>query len=229
MSTARPVLDLVIFDCDGVLVDSEVIVAAAMAEALTEQGLVTTADEVMERYIGRSASSARPLIEKALGRALPDSFYAALRARTYATFERELAPVAGVVEVLGVLRTPCCVASSGTPEKIRFTLGRTGLLDRFVGRIFSGADVARGKPAPDLFLHAARSLGADPARCAVVEDTAVGVEAARAAGMLALGYAGRTRASRLAAAGARTFATMRQLPALLAEAGAVLAGSAAPD
>ena len=134
----------------------------------------------------------------------------------------------GVVEVLRLLRTPCCVASSGTAEKLRFTLGLTGLLDRFAGRIFSAADVMQGKPAPDLFLHAARTLGADPARCAVVEDTPVGIEAARAAGMLAFGYAGRTPASRLAAAGGRTFTSMSELPVLLTEAGAELARSSAP-
>jgi beta-phosphoglucomutase-like phosphatase (HAD superfamily) len=114
---------------------------------------------------------------------------------------------------------PCRGRAAGATSR-REKSGLTGLLDRFAGRIFSGDDVAHGKPAPDLFLHAARTLRIDPARCAVVEDTAVGIQAARAAGMLALGYAGRTPAGRLAAAGARTFTTMSQLPALLAQAGA---------
>jgi HAD superfamily hydrolase (TIGR01509 family) len=203
-----------------VLVDSEVIVAAAIAEALGRAGMTISANDVLTRYTGRTAASARPLLEAELGRPLPEDVFAGLRERTGAVFARELRAVAGVAEALDRLLTPACVASGGSHEKMRYTLGLTGLFERFAGRIFSASEVARGKPAPDLFLHAARTLGADPARCAVVEDTAVGVEAARAAGMLVFGYAERMPASLLA--GARTFTEMSALPELLREAGAAV-------
>jgi HAD superfamily hydrolase (TIGR01509 family) len=131
----------------------------------------------------------------------------------FAAFEAELEPVAGVVEALDAIDLESCVASSGPPEKIRWTLGHTGLLDRFDDRIFSATEVEHGKPAPDLFLHAAARMGWDPAECAVVEDSPAGVEAALAAGMTALGYAGWTPAERLD--GARVFTDMAELPALL--------------
>jgi HAD superfamily hydrolase (TIGR01509 family) len=128
-----------------------------------------------------------------------------------------LQPVDGVVEALDRIEEPICVASSGTHERIRFTLGLTGLIDRFDGRIFSVDDVTNGKPAPDLFLHAARTLGVEPTRCAVVEDSTYGVEAARAAGMRAFGYAGGvTPAARLEGQATVVFDDMRDLPALLA-------------
>jgi HAD superfamily hydrolase (TIGR01509 family) len=130
--------------------------------------------------------------------------------------EAELQPVDGVVEALDAITAPTCVASSGTHEKMRFTLGRTGLYERFAGRIFSAQDVARGKPAPDLFLHAAHTLGADPAACAVVEDSRYGVQAARAAGMRVLAYGGGlTPRDQLAGPDTVVFDDMRELPRLL--------------
>jgi HAD superfamily hydrolase (TIGR01509 family) len=129
-------------------------------------------------------------IEAHLGRRLPASWEEPFRHLYRQAFEAELEPVAGVVAALDAIAIPTCVASSGTHEKIRFTLGLTGLYERFAGRIFSVSDVARGKPAPDLFLHAAARMGVPPAQCAVVEDSRYGVEAARAAGMRAFGYAG---------------------------------------
>jgi HAD superfamily hydrolase (TIGR01509 family) len=124
--------------------------------------------------------------------------------------------VDGIVEALDRIRTPTCVASSGSHEKMRYTLGKTGLYERFAGRIFSAAEVPRGKPAPDLFLHAAARMGVTPADCAVVEDSAVGVQAARAAGMPVFGYAGGvTPAARLEGPGTIVFRDMRELPGLL--------------
>ncbi len=144
-------------------------------------------------------------------------FVERLQARTYEAFRRELRAVPGVHAALDSIRTPVCVASSGEPEKIRLTLGLTGLLERFEGRLFSAAEVSRGKPHPDLFLHVAQSLGVSAERCVVVEDSRPGVRAALAAGMLALGYAGRGNGQELAAVGATVFDDMSELPRVLAD------------
>ncbi|MDP9383843.1 MAG: HAD family hydrolase [Actinomycetota bacterium] len=208
--------DLVIFDCDGVLVDSEPIANRILAAHLTAIGVPTTLEESMDRYMGGSLAAVVADVERRLGRPAPDDLLPRYRADCYAAFESELEAVEGIeaaLDALGDART--CVASSGEHERIRRTLGRTGLLHRFEGRIFSATDVARGKPAPDLFLHAAARMGADPARCAVVEDSPVGVAAALAAGMRVLGYAGRTPPERLAGDGVRVFRAMGELPALL--------------
>lgn len=222
----RPRWDLVIFDCDGVLVDSEPIANRVFAELLGEVGLPLSYDETIATFLGRSMAACVAIIEARLGRPVPAEFAATCQARVAAAFARELAPVPGVVAALdgvAALGLPACVASSGTHEKIRASLGVTGLLPRFTGRIYSATEVARGKPFPDLFLHAARALGARPARCVVVEDTALGVQAAVAAGMTALGYAppgarsGLADPEALARSGARVFASMDALCALLAE------------
>jgi HAD superfamily hydrolase (TIGR01509 family) len=205
----------VIFDCDGVLVDSEPLSNRILAERLTALGLPTTTEQSMADYMGRSWASCRALIEERLGRSLPEGFADGYHEELYAALRAEVEPVAGVVAALDALTTPVCVASSGSHEKIRTSLGTTGLLARFEGRIHSAADVEHGKPAPDLFLHAARSHGADPARCAVVEDAVAGVQAGRAAGMDVLAYAGLTAPELLAAEGARVFTSMDELPALL--------------
>ena len=209
-------LELVIFDCDGVLVDSERIAVRVDAIVLGRLGWELSEAEIIERFMGRSEAYMVGEIEAALGRPLPHDWDAEFAPLYREALEAELQPVDGVVEALDSIPTPTCVASSSTHERLRFTLGRTGLLERFDGRIFSAADVANGKPAPDLFLHAAASLGADPARCAVVEDSVYGVQAARAAGMRAFGYAGGLTASdRLAGPGTTVFSDMRELPALL--------------
>jgi HAD superfamily hydrolase (TIGR01509 family) len=212
------VFDLVIFDCDGVLVDSERIAVRVDAVVLGRLGWELSEAEIIERFMGRSEAYMVGEIEAALGRPLPadwDSEFAPLYREALAA---ELEPVDGVVEALDAIATPTCVASSSTHERLRFTLGLTGLLERFDGRIFSAADVANGKPAPDLFLHAAATLGVEPSRCAVVEDSRYGVEAARAAGMRAFGYAGGlTAADRLAGPATTVFGDMRELPALLGE------------
>lgn len=185
-----PAPELVIFDCDGVLVDSEKIAVRIDAEMLADLGWPMTEAEVVERFVGRSYADMRSEIGAHLGRPLPADWDAAYRERYREAFERELTPVDGVVEALDALPLPSCVASSTSHSGLRHTLGLTGLYERFAGRIFSASEVARGKPAPDLFLHAARSLGVEPRRCVVVEDSRYGVEAARAAGMRAFGYCG---------------------------------------
>ena len=179
-------------------------------------GWPITEEEIVERFVGRSTDHMRAEIEAHTGRPLPDDWYEPFRRRLEAAFEAELRPVDGIVEALDAIDLHTCVASSGSHEKMWLTLGVTGLWDRFAGRIFSGREVARGKPAPDLFLHAAEGMGAAPAACAVVEDSRWGIEAARAAGMRALGYAGGvTPAVVLDDAGAEVFEDMRELPALL--------------
>jgi len=207
----------VIFDCDGVLVDSERLAVRIDVRVLAELGWVVTEREVIKRFMGRSDEFMRTEIEAQLGRRLPADWDAPFRHLYRDVFASELTPVAGVVEALDQITLPTCVASSGTHEKIRYTLGLTGLYDRFAGRIFSVSEVARGKPAPDLFLHAAARMGVAPDACAVVEDSRYGVEAARAAGMLALAFAGGlTPAEHLRGANTVVFSEMRELPRILA-------------
>ena len=207
---------LVIFDCDGVLVDSERIAVRVDVVMLAELGWVMTEAEVVERFMGRTDEYMVSQIEAHLGRPLPANWEEPFQRLYREAFEAGLKPVPGILEVLDEIPTPTCVASSGTHERIRYTLGLTGLYTRFVGRIFSAGDVAQGKPAPDLFLHAANRMGADPSECAVVEDSRYGIEAARAAGMRAFGYAGGlTPRHRLEGIGTVVFQDMRELPRLL--------------
>ncbi|MEV6293092.1 HAD family hydrolase [Streptomyces sp. NPDC051896] len=211
-------IELVIFDCDGVLVDSERIAARVQVSLGAELGWPLTQEEVVERFIGRSHAVIREQVAARLGEET-----AAVWAERFERLHREavnadLAPVDGLPEALDAIALQTCVASSGSHDKMRHTLGRTGLYDRFAGRIYSATEVARGKPAPDLFLHAARHMGVDPAACVVVEDSRPGVLAARAAGMRAFGYAGGlTPAERLEGPGTIVFHDMRKLPALIAE------------
>ena len=207
--------DLVIFDNDGVLVDSEGHAGAVLSGLLSELGLPTTPEESFAQYLGSSLATIRTRAEERLGRPLPLEFEAWYHDRLFELFRTSLQPVPGVTAVLDGLDVPTCVASSGTHERIRLALTATGLLERFDGRIFSASDVARGKPAPDLFLHAARVLGADPARCAVIEDSRVGIEAANAAGMTAFGFARITPAEELRHARGGVFQAMAELPTML--------------
>ena len=207
--------DLVTFECDGVLVDSERLNVRTEAALLTSLGWPLTEDDVIERFVGRSAAFMHTEIERALGR--PVDWGAEVESPCRAVLARELRPVPGVVDALGRITTPVCVASSGTHEKLRFSLGLTGLLDRFEDRIFSVEDVARGKPAPVLFVHAAGRLGHLPTRCAVVEDSVSGVQAGLAAGTAVFAYAGGvTPGDRLAIGDAVLFSSMDELPAMLA-------------
>jgi HAD superfamily hydrolase (TIGR01509 family) len=215
----RP-LQLVIFDCDGVLVDSERLAVRVEAAVLAELGWPLSQAEVIERFMGRSQAFMVQAILERLGDRLPDGWQQRLDRGYRAAFDAELTPVDGVVEALDRIATPTCVASGGSHETLRHTLGLTGLYERFQGRIFSASEVAEGKPAPDLFLHAAARMGAEPAACAVVEDSRYGVQAARAAGMRAFGYTGGlTPPERLAGPRTVLFDDMRRLPDLLAAAG----------
>jgi HAD superfamily hydrolase (TIGR01509 family) len=211
-----PPLELVIFDCDGVLVDSERVAVRVDVEVFAALGLTLSEAEVIERFLGRSDADIAAELEAELGRPLASDWAEEFTPLYREAFAAELKPVDGVIEALDQIETPCCVASSGSHDKIRYTLGLTGLYERFAGRIFSVSEVARGKPAPDLFLYAAREMGVEPRRCAVVEDSRWGVEAACAAGMRAFGYGGGfTPPEGLADAGAVVFEDMRELPWLL--------------
>src|SRR6266850_543256 len=216
----RPTL-LVIFDCDGVLVDSEPIANASFSRALKAHGLDWSVEETMRRLMGRSLKSCVEICEAEIGRKLPDDFVDKMQAVTYQNFrDAPLKPVAGVKEAVLALQKAgidTCVASSGSPEKMRFTLGLTGLWDLFDGRIFSSSQVPRGKPFPDLFLHAAINMNVQPFDCTVIEDSVPGIQAARSAGMRALGYVGAPYARRdaLLAAGGELFGSMDELPDLV--------------
>jgi HAD superfamily hydrolase (TIGR01509 family) len=196
-------------------VDSEPISNRVMAEAISDAGLPTTTDDSMREYMGRRWEDSVAIVEGRIGRALPADFTTRYRERRDAALAAELAPVPGVADAIARIPAARCVASSGAPEKIEFTLEHTGLLHLFEGRMFSAVEVERGKPAPDLFLHAAERMGVAPERCAVVEDTVHGVEAAVAAGMSAFGYAWYFEPEVLEAAGAVPFSSMDELPGLL--------------
>jgi HAD superfamily hydrolase (TIGR01509 family) len=209
-------VSLVIFDCDGVLVDSEPISVRHDVELFAELGLPISEAEVIDRFVGRSTEVIVAAIEDQLGHALPDGIFERAEERLRDAWGAELTPVDGIVEALGQITGPVCVASSSQPENLRYKLELTGLYERFEGRIFSASEVANGKPAPDLFLYAAARMGADPRDCVVVEDSRYGVEAARAAGMEALAYAGGlTDAAVLEGPQTVVFAHMRELPRLL--------------
>ena len=207
--------DLVIFDCDGVLVDSERIAVRVEARVLTELGWPHTEADVVRRFVGRSSAAQLAELEERLGAETTRYFDEVTTREVHAAFETELVAVPGVVELVDALHAAgvaTCVASSGCHAKMRRTLGVTGLYERFAGRIFSVDEVSHGKPAPDLFLHAAERMRTAPERCAVVEDSVYGVRAAVAAGMTAFGFAGGlTSGEVLADAGAVVFDTMADL------------------
>jgi HAD superfamily hydrolase (TIGR01509 family) len=211
--------ELVIFDNDGVLVDSERLANTVLAELLTEHGMACTFADSVRDFLGGTLARVHAAYQERTGRPLPDDFDNRYYERVFAGFRAGLQPMPGVIEVLDVLRAAgitCCVASSGSHGRIRLAHERAGLDGRFGGRIFSADDVAHGKPAPDLFLHAAAALGVKPARCAVIEDSPLGVAAAQAAGMTVYGFAAVTPPERLAGADAIVTA-MRELPALLVD------------
>jgi HAD superfamily hydrolase (TIGR01509 family) len=198
------VTGLVIFDNDGVLVDSERLANTILAELLTEAGLPYTFDEAVRDFMGGSMKSMREKTEGQLGRPLPADLEDRYHQRLFDGFAN-LQAIEGVEEVLDGLDatgTPYCLASSGTHRRIRTALTTVGFWDRFEGRIFSAEDVAHGKPAPDLFLHAAATMGVVPGNCVVVEDSPLGVAAANAAGMTVFGYAGMTDPAKLSSADA---------------------------
>ncbi len=213
-----PRFDLVIFDNDGVLVDSEVLANTLLAEILTGYGMTITWRDCVDLYLGSTLTRVRDLVEAELGHAIPDDFETVYRARVYPVLEQSVQPIPGVVSVLDAIDDAgldMCVASSAIHRRIQITLTTAGLIDRFDGRLFSAEDVGRGKPAPDLFLHAAATLGVEPARCAVVEDSPAGIEAANAAGMTAFAYGALTPHRLLLDATGGLVDDMAALPALL--------------
>ncbi len=211
---------LLIFDCDGVLVDSELLSCQADAACLAEIGIPLSAEDILGRYVGINLAGMLADLEQRFGR-LPPDLAETMHRRTLAAFDAELTAVAGVAAALDAIAMPRCVASGSAPARIRHSLALTGLLHRFDPHIFSATQVARGKPAPDLFLFAAHRMDAAPGQCLVIEDSIPGVQAARAAGMRVWGFTGGSHcrpghADRLRAAGAdAVFDDMRHLPGLL--------------
>jgi HAD superfamily hydrolase (TIGR01509 family) len=212
---------LAIFDCDGVLVDSEPLAHQVLVEELRLFGIELDLSQAMSLFMGNSVEQNVVVIEGLLGRPLPKEFFPEWRERLYARFRSEpVRSVEGIVDVLEGLTVPACVVSNGPVRKMQTTLGVTGLLERFQSRLYSPESGLPGKPAPDLFLAAARDFGAAPARTFVVEDSPKGVAGAVSAGMRVFGYAGsgHVDAGELEAAGARVFTHMRELPGLIAAA-----------
>lgn len=222
MNGPQSALLLLIFDCDGVLVDSEPIASRVLAEALSEIGFSLTAQQAIERYTGISLPAVLAAVEDEWQQALPADFSATLAARDRVAFRTELQAMDGVAEALAGLPHARCVASSGSLEKIRDNLELTGLLELFAPHLFSAEMVAHGKPAPDLFLLAADRMRSPAERCVVIEDSVAGVKAGCAAGMRVFGFCGGGHAhpelaDALRAAGAeRIFTRMNDLPRLLA-------------
>jgi HAD superfamily hydrolase (TIGR01509 family) len=217
------VSELVIFDCDGVLVDSELIFARVLGECLVEADFPATTAEALMLGFGKNRATLCDAVESRFGRPLSDEFFETMRARTALVLERELRPIPGVEELLNTLPLPRCVASNGHLERVRERLTLTGLLRFFDPHVFSAIQVVAGKPAPDLFLFAAERLGMPPEGCIVVEDSVAGVAAAVAAGMPVVGFCGGSHcpddhADRLIAAGcSQVFARMAELAAFLRE------------
>jgi HAD superfamily hydrolase (TIGR01509 family) len=211
------VSDLVIFDCDGVLIDSEIIFGRVLGECLIDAAFPMTMDEAMVLGFGKNRVTLAAEIEARFGRALPDTFFDTFRAHVDVAFERELTAIPGIEELLAGLPAPRCVASNSHIDRVRHALAVTRLLPLFEPHVFSASQVARGKPAPDLFLFAARQFDISRERCIVVEDSVVGVAAAVAAGMPVVGFCGgghcpTDHADHLIAAGcSQVFAGMREL------------------
>ncbi|MFC6239262.1 HAD family hydrolase [Longivirga aurantiaca] len=211
---------LVILDCDGVLVDSERLAAEVSAEMFRALGWEVEADELRRRFSGCTPTQWQAGVRDELGDRLEQGWAEELRSRCEAAFDSRLHAVDGVSEALARIGVPMCVATNGDRATTRRNLRRVNLLERFENAVFVASDVAQPKPAPDLFLHAARSLGALPSSCAVVEDSITGVRAARAAAMDCFAYTGATQEDdALSSLGAIVFRDMRELPLLLDRGG----------
>lgn len=213
--------EAVVFDCDGVLIDSEILVCRIAAEELTKLGYNITTEEVIRRFAGRPDHEMKAEIEQDWGQPVPDSYRENVNVRTYAAYGRDLKVMPGIAEALDQIKLPVCVASSSFPEKLRLGLETVGLYDRFMPNVISATLVAHGKPQPDVFLFAAGWLRISPKHCVVIEDSVPGVIAARRAGMEVLGFTGGTHCSeghpdRLIEAGATsTFNNMLDLSSLI--------------
>lgn len=211
---------LVIFDCDGVLVDTERLTNRTLAALLTDCGFPITGEHCQKRFMGRTLEAVQEIVERELGRKLPSDWLEQLRARDIESFKAGVAQIPGVADVMDLLDErgiPYCVGSSGKYEKMHSTLGSAGLLPRLKEKLYSSQDCERGKPAPDVFLLAAKSMGHRPEDCVVIEDSLPGVKAARAAGMRVFAYVDDPVCDRdaLKAAGAVLIERMDQLPGLL--------------
>lgn len=218
-------IEHVIFDCDGVLIDSEWLACRAEAEVFSELGAEVTPQHVLEHYVGLNDEAMFALFEEQFGIPLPDDFVERHAKRLFPLFERELEPVAGVPDLLESLPLGKSVASNSAVHRLEFTLGLTGLLGQFGGHIYSAEHVARPKPAPDLLLHVLEQTGASAGACVLIEDGASGTRAARELGIPVLGFTGgrhctpNTEEKLRAAGAAEIFDDMRELPGLLSKFG----------
>ncbi|BAZ16444.1 HAD family hydrolase [Calothrix sp. NIES-4071] len=209
--------ELVIFDCDGVLVDSEPILNRIFAEMLTEVGFPITYAEINRQFKGKSLKTCLEIIEQSYGKPLPPNFFERCKEREFAAFQQELQPVSGITETLEQITLPKCVASNSNHRHIQLVLNLTGLIHKFQGNLYSANDVARPKPFPDIYLYAAQQMNTNPQNCVVIEDSAPGVQAAYAAGMTVFGYAhDHHDGAALTEKGAKiVFNNMYKLPQLL--------------
>ena len=220
---------LVIFDCDGVLVDSEPISLAILSAGLNRIGVPIDVDIVRRRFAGMAMTSITAQVTQDYAVAIPEDFVPSIKAETLAAFDAGLAAMDGVVAALDGLDIPSCVASSSDPVRLRHSLGLTGLLPFFEGRLFSSSAVARGKPFPDLFLHAASCMGTEPRRCLVIEDSVPGVLAAKAAGMRVVGFTGGGHWQRNREGGVLVEAGAERMFQHFGDLGTVLAAPRCPE
>ncbi|MCH9656578.1 MAG: HAD-IA family hydrolase [Planctomycetes bacterium] len=205
----------VIFDCDGVLVDSETLGNRVLAEMITEVGFPLSPEQAVQQFKGGKLADCLAVVEDQMGKKLPDDFATQVRAQMSDVFQSELQAILGVREALASIPVSKCVASNGPEEKMAQTLKITDLMHFFEGRIYSAYTLGVWKPEPDLYLYAAAQMGVHPEECVVVEDSHLGVQAAVAAGIPVLGYADHSSPEELEALGAKTFRFMHELPALL--------------
>lgn len=208
--------ELVIFDCDGVLVDSEIIINRIFSEMPTEVGFPITYAEITQHFKGKSLKTCLEIIEQSYRKPLPKNFIERCKEREFAAFQQELQPVSGITEIIEQIRLPKCVVSNSSHHHIQVVLNLTGLIHNFHGKLYSANDVARPKPFPDVYLYAAQQMNTNPEYCVVIEDSVPGVQAAYKAGMTVFGYAHDHDGAALTAAGAKIiFNDMHKLPQLL--------------
>lgn len=211
-----PPFKLVIFDCDGVLVDSERLSNQIFIDMLSDMGVNITLQEVMENYVGIPLLDGLRTLAKKHKFIPPEDFIDKFNSKCLIVFENELQAIPGIMYIIAQIQTPFCVASNSRPEKVRAMLKITRLFDSFEGKIFTASQVKKPKPAPDVYIYASEAFNINPSDCLVIEDTPTGVSAAKAAGMTVYGYSAHSSAKRLLDAGADTvFDNMKDLPLLI--------------